>query len=76
MVDAGISSGDTLIVDRAVEVSDGKIIVAVLNGEFTVKRIKKRRGQLFLMPENPDYACHRLALREGCIASVCCRFCA
>ncbi|OGV47931.1 MAG: peptidase S24 [Lentisphaerae bacterium GWF2_52_8] len=55
MVDAGIRSGDILIVDRALEVADGKIIVAVLNGEFTVKRIKKKRSQLFLMPENPDY---------------------
>ena len=55
MIDAGIRSGDTLIVDRALEVADGKIIVAVLNGEFTVKRIKKKRGQLFLMPENPEY---------------------
>ena len=41
MVDAGIYSGDILIVDRALETINNKIIVAILDGEFTVKRIRK-----------------------------------
>lgn len=56
MIDAGIFPGDILIVDRAVEPYHDAIVVAVLNGEFTVKRIKKDKNRLFLMPENKDYA--------------------
>ncbi|MBF0384579.1 MAG: translesion error-prone DNA polymerase V autoproteolytic subunit [Candidatus Omnitrophica bacterium] len=55
MVNAGINSGDILIVDRSLEPKDNKIVVAVLNGEFTVKRIKKKRDKLYLVPENPDF---------------------
>ncbi|HDQ44808.1 MAG TPA: translesion error-prone DNA polymerase V autoproteolytic subunit [bacterium] len=56
MIDAGIFPGDLLIVDRAVEPYPDAIVVAVLDGEFTVKRIRKKDGRLFLMPENRDYA--------------------
>lgn len=55
MRDAGIASGDILIVDRATETRNGSIIVAALDGELTVKRICKKHGRLFLLPENPDY---------------------
>ncbi len=55
MVNAGINHGDILIVDRAVEPSDRKIVIAVINGEMTVKRIGKREGRLYLMPENEDF---------------------
>jgi len=55
MLDAGINSGDMLIIDRSLEAASGKVVVAILNGEFTVKRIKKRRGKLYLMPENSKY---------------------
>lgn len=55
MRDAGIQSGDILIVDRSLEPASGKLIVAVLNGEFTVKRFVKRKGKLYLVAENPDY---------------------
>jgi len=55
MVNAGIHSGDILIVDRALETVSNKIIIAVLNGELTVKRVLKRLGKLFLVPENPSY---------------------
>lgn len=56
MKDAGIQSGDLLVVDRAVEASDGKIVVAILQGEFTVKRISIRGKQITLLPENPLYS--------------------
>ena len=54
MIDAGINSGDVLVVDRALETTDNRIVVAVLDGGFTVKRIKKCHDRLFLAPENPD----------------------
>jgi DNA polymerase V len=55
MINAGIFSGDILIVDRSLEAENNKIIVAILNGEFTIKRMKKRLGKLFLFAENPNY---------------------
>ncbi len=56
MRDAGVSSGDLLVVDRAVEPSPGRIVVAMTGGEFTVKRLAERGGRLWLMPANPAYA--------------------
>lgn len=56
MQGAGIHSGDILVVDRSLEPLDGKIVVAVINGEFTVKRIRRQAdGKLFLLAENPAY---------------------
>jgi DNA polymerase V len=55
MQDAGIDSGDILVVDRALEPADNKIIIAVINGEFTVKRIKKIKNEIYLVPENKSY---------------------
>ncbi|NGX61343.1 MAG: LexA repressor [Chlamydiae bacterium] len=55
MIGAGIHSGDILVVDRSLSPRIGKIIVALLNGEFTVKRLKKEGKRLFLSPENPRY---------------------
>ncbi|MDG2369432.1 MAG: translesion error-prone DNA polymerase V autoproteolytic subunit [Flavobacteriales bacterium] len=55
MIKAGISSGDVMIVDRSLETKDGNIVLAVLNGEFTVKRIKKNKDQLLLIPENTKF---------------------
>ena len=55
MINAGIHNGDILIVDRSLEASDKKIIVAVVNGELTVKRVRKDKDALFLVPENADF---------------------
>lgn len=55
MTGAGIFSGDTLIVDRAVEPTSGKVVVALLNGEFTAKRIVKQGEQVLLRAENEAY---------------------
>jgi DNA polymerase V len=55
MIGAGIHSGDLLIVDRSLEPRDGNVIIAVLDGELTVKRIEIHDGKLFLVPENKDY---------------------
>jgi len=56
MTGAGIQDGDILIVDRSLEPAHGKIVIAVLNGELTVKRIRRRGARIFLCPENPRYA--------------------
>lgn len=55
MVDAGILNDDLLVVDRSLTVKKAQIIVAVVDGEFTVKRIKRINKKLFLCPENKKY---------------------
>ena len=57
MSDIGIHSGDLLIVDRSIMPASGRVIIAVVNGELTVKRlIKKSNNRLFLMPENANFS--------------------
>jgi len=51
----GINEGDELLVDRSIEARHGHIVIAVLNGEFTVKRLHSRGGVVKLIPENPRY---------------------
>jgi DNA polymerase V len=55
MIKSLIRPGDILIVDRSLENADNKIVIALINGEFTVKRVKKIASKLWLVPENPDY---------------------
>lgn len=55
MIDAGIHPGDLLVVDRGLAPGNGKIVVAVVDGESTVKRMFRENGRLYLMPENPSY---------------------
>lgn len=55
MIRAGIHDNDMLIVDRSLEPSHGKIVVAALNGELTVKRLHLDKGKVFLMAENDMY---------------------
>ena len=55
MIGAGIRNGDLLVVDRAREAKDGDIVIAVVDGELTVKRLNQRGAHLCLMPENPSY---------------------
>ena len=56
MKDAGIYSGDTLIVDRSVTPKDKQVVLAMLDGEFTVKRLRKKKGRVFLVAENDAFA--------------------
>lgn len=56
MTGAGIYKGDLLIVDRSLEARHGSIIVAVVDGEFTLKRLIKRNGEIFLHAENSKYS--------------------
>lgn len=55
MLDAGIYSGDILVVDRSLSPKDGNIVIAVINGELTVKRLQKIKSKLYLLPENQNY---------------------
>lgn len=55
MKGAGIHAGDILIVDRSIEPTSGKIVIAVVSGEFTVKRIRLIGQEIWLEPENPNY---------------------
>ena len=56
MRDANLSDGDLLVIDRAEVAQHKSIVVAVLNGEFVVKRLHKRNGELKLLSENKAYA--------------------
>ena len=55
MRDAGICDGDILVVDRSLEPKDRQIVVAMLDGDFTVKRLRKREEKVFLEAENSAY---------------------
>lgn len=55
MINCGIYEDDILVIDRSEEPKEGKIVVAAINGEFTVKRLKFRSGLPVLIPENPAF---------------------
>ncbi|WP_432244577.1 LexA family protein [Arthrobacter sp. G.S.26] len=55
MEGAGISDGDELIVNRALRPTDGSVVVAVLDGELTIKRLRMTAGKVILQSENPRY---------------------
>ena len=55
MIKAGLEDEDLLIIDRSIEPRDNKIAVCFLDGEFTVKRLRVKNGEVWLQPENPDY---------------------
>ena len=56
MVGAGILSGDKVVVRPQQTASDGQIVVARIGDEATVKRLHRRNGEIWLMPENDNYA--------------------
>jgi DNA polymerase V len=55
MIGAGIHPDDILVVDRSEDAGDGRIVVAAVDGELTVKRLRKQRARVYLEPENPDF---------------------
>src|SRR5215217_3612387 len=55
MVNAGIHPGSILVVDRAVEAKNGDIVIARLNNELIVKRLRVSGGEVWLLTENPAY---------------------
>ena len=63
MRDAGIIDGDLLAVQRSKEAKNGQIVVARLGDDVTVKRFKRTRNGIELIPENPDFK--TILVREG-----------
>lgn len=68
MTGAGITPGDLVVVDKSLEARSGDIVVAAVDGEFTLKRLKKQPGQAWLVAEHPGYA--PIALHEAVEASL------
>lgn len=69
MIDAGIHDGDLVVVERGKDPKVGDIVVGVIDGEFTLKRLKKNKGKFYLQAENPDYP-DLFALNELEVAGV------
>ena len=55
MINAGIYPDDILIVDRSLEPANNRVVIAYVDGELTVKRLKISRGKYNLVPDNKDY---------------------
>jgi DNA polymerase V len=68
MVEAGIFDGDVVVVDRAIKPRSGQIVVAVVDGEFTVKYLWIRAGRLKLKAANPTFP--DIVPRDGQVVEV------
>jgi DNA polymerase V len=55
MRNANIADGDLLVVDRSIKARDNDIVLAIVDGEFTVKRLRLQNGTCSLLPENDSY---------------------
>ena len=55
MINSGIFPGDILIIDKSITPTNKNIVIAILNGEFTVKRLIKEKNKIILRPENSKY---------------------
>lgn len=63
MIGAGINDGDIIVVDRSLEPIERAVVVAIVDGELTVKRLLYRNGIAELHAENPKY--HPIQFKEG-----------
>ena len=70
MINAGIFSGDVLIVDRSLKAASGKIVVAVLNGEMLVRRLEKTFNRIRLIPETDRLSTIEIDT-SSCEFSIC-----
>ena len=55
MINAGIKDNDLVIVDKSLRAKTGNIIIAMVDGEFTIKRLSIKNNELYLKAENPNY---------------------
>lgn len=69
MIGAGIYEGDLVLVDKSKTAKPNDIVVGVMDGEFTLKRLKKEKGKFYLQAENPDYP-NLYAMEELKVAGV------
>ena len=60
MINAGLSDGDLIVIDRSLNPEHNKIAVCFIDGDFTVKRIIKKGSDLYLKPENKNYKAIRV----------------
>jgi DNA polymerase V len=56
MIDIGIHDGDILIIDKSLEAKHNSVLICFIDGEFTVKKVQKINGDLYLIPQNKDFA--------------------
>jgi len=63
MIGSGIYDGDLMVVDRSLEPKSNNVVVAVIDGEFTVKKIYKNKNQIYLLPDNKNYK--PIHIKEG-----------
>lgn len=68
MQNAGISDGDILIVDRTVEPRENDVVVCILDGDYTVKRVHLDQDEIFLQAANDEYA--PIQVTEGNVLSI------
>ena len=66
MSDAGIFSGDLLIVDRSITPKSNDIVIASIFGDLTVKKLQKKENSLFLLSANSDYPCIQVKEEMEC----------
>jgi DNA polymerase V len=67
MIGAGIGDGDLLVVDRSLPAINGRVVVAALDGELTVKRLRVKDGRTYLAPENEAYPVTEITDREDAV---------
>lgn len=68
MTGAGITSGDIVVVDKSLEAHSGDIVVAAVDGDFTLKRLKKQGSEVWLVAEHPGY--QPIALHQAADAQL------
>ena len=64
MLGVGIHDGDLLVVDRSLEASHNRVVIAALDGELLVKKLCRKDGRVLLQPANPDYPEFDITERE------------
>ena len=70
MIKAGIHDGDMLVVDRSVDASDGRVIIAVVDGNFTVKRLRRKSTRVWLEAANEKFAPIEITDEEAVVWGV------
>ena len=64
-MEADVFSGDLLIVERTTQAKNGDIVIAEINGEFTVKKLKHEKPNLYLVPANPNYKPRQIKRKDS-----------
>ena len=64
MLGVGIHDGDLLVVDRSLEASHNRVVIAALDGELLVKKLSRKEGRVLLKSANPDYPEFDITERE------------